>query len=375
MSRIQFQAGEPAPWFQCAATGNSNYSFDTVAGRYIVLSFLGASRLPKSAAVVDFLTTTLRDRFDDNRFAWFGVTVDPEDMSHLKMDLPGIRYFFDLDRAVSLRYGAIPEGVENSANQVGYSPFTLVLDPNLRVLADISLLEVESHNQAVLKVLSELPQVNDYAQVDLHAPVLVVPRVFEPELCRELIGLYEADGGEESGFMRDQGGKTVGVLDSNFKRRKDYLLDMVPGQNEALIKRIQNRIVNRLTPEIQKAFQYKVTRLERYLVACYEGESRGFFRRHRDNTAKGTAHRRFAVTINLNTGEYDGGQLVFPEFGTKTYQAPLGGAVVFSCSLLHEATPVTAGTRYAFLPFLYDDEAARLRQQNQRYLSGEVIQL
>jgi predicted 2-oxoglutarate/Fe(II)-dependent dioxygenase YbiX len=38
--------------------------------------------------------------------------------------------------------------------------------------------------------------------------------------------------------------------------------------------------------------------------------------------------------------------------------------VVFSCSLLHEAAPVTRGLRYATLPFLYDDEAARVRQAN-----------
>jgi hypothetical protein len=31
---------------------------------------------------------------------------------------------------------------------------------------------------------------------------------------------------------------------------------------------------------------------------------------------------------------------------------------VFSCSLLHEATRVTAGRRYAFLPFFYDQAGA-----------------
>ena len=86
-------------------------------------------------------------------------------------------------------------------------------------------------------------------------------------------------------------------------------------------------------------------------------ESGGFFKPHRDNTTAGTAHRRFAVTINLNAGDYEGGDLRFPEFGSRTYRAPTGGAVVFSCALLHEATPVTRGKRYAFLPFLYDDEA------------------
>ena len=42
--------------------------------------------------------------------------------------------------------------------------------------------------------------------------------------------------------------------------------------------------------------------------------------------------------------------------------------VVFSCSLLHEATPVTKGTRYAFLPFLFDEAGARIREQNQHLL-------
>lgn len=37
---------------------------------------------------------------------------------------------------------------------------------------------------------------------------------------------------------------------------------------------------------------------------------------------------------------------------------------MFSCSLLHEAQPVTKGRRYAFLPFLYDHEGARLRERN-----------
>jgi hypothetical protein len=42
--------------------------------------------------------------------------------------------------------------------------------------------------------------------------------------------------------------------------------------------------------------------------------------------------------------------------------------VVFLCSLLHEATPVTRGQRFMFLPFLYDDEAAKIRQQNLPYV-------
>lgn len=153
------------------------------------------------------------------------------------------------------------------------------------------------------------------------------------------------------------------MYDYGHKRRSDQdILD------EGLRRSCVARIHARLVPEILKAFQFHATRIERYIVACYEAATGGHFRPHRDNTTKGTAHRKFAVSLNLNTGEYEGGNLRFPEFGPQTYTAPAGGAVVFSCSLLHEATPVTRGRRYAFLPFLYDDEAARVRQQNAAFL-------
>jgi hypothetical protein len=44
--------------------------------------------------------------------------------------------------------------------------------------------------------------------------------------------------------------------------------------------------------------------------------------------------------------------------------------VVFSCSLLHQALPVTKGERFAFLPFLYDDAAAKIREENLKYLGA-----
>lgn len=84
--------------------------------------------------------------------------------------------------------------------------------------------------------------------------------------------------------------------------------------------------------------------MERYIVACYAAEDGGHFNAHRDNTTKGTAHRRFAVSISLNS-DFEGGEIVFPEYGPKGYKPPPGGAVVFSCSLLHAVTKVTRGRR------------------------------
>jgi hypothetical protein len=214
----------------------------------------------------------------------------------------------------------------------------------------------------VLEFLASLPRI-DAGSVEAHAPVLIVPRIFEAELCAELVRFYDRDGGKPSGFMRQVEGVTRLAFDPGHKIRRDVIIP-----SGALLNAVLLGIRARLVPQIGRAFQFGVTRVERHLVACYDAAERGHFRAHRDNTTRGTAHRRFAVTINLNAGEYDGGALRFPEFGTAVYVPPTGGALVFSCSLLHEVKPVTRGRRYAYLPFLYDDAAAAIREQNKQYV-------
>jgi predicted 2-oxoglutarate/Fe(II)-dependent dioxygenase YbiX/peroxiredoxin len=357
--------GDPVPDFTVRSSNAERFHFNTVAGRYVVLTFFGSAASDAGRAVNAHIARR-RALFDDERVCWFGVSIDPLDESEgrVRQAQPGVRYFWDFDRAVSARYGALRRA---GGGQLHFMPFTLVLDPMLRVIACIPVDSGDQHGQALERVLGNLPAPACHAGIAVPAPVLVLPRVFEPEFCRELVALYERHGGVESGFMREVNGKTVGVKESSFKRREDFVFDGVP-ELETLRAAVRARLTRRLVPEIRKAFQFDVTRIERYVVACYDGERQGFFRAHRDNTTPGTAHRRFACTINLNAADYDGGDLRFPEFGPATYRAPTGGAVVFSCSLLHEATPVTRGRRFAFLPFLYDDAAAAIRERNQHTL-------
>jgi predicted 2-oxoglutarate/Fe(II)-dependent dioxygenase YbiX len=61
------------------------------------------------------------------------------------------------------------------------------------------------------------------------------------------------------------------------------------------------------------------------------------------------------------TSREGGGDLVSSEYGRKTYRAAIGEAIVFSCSLLHEVTPVTRNRRYAFLSFFYDEAGEKTR--------------
>lgn len=346
--------GDHAPWFKAAAlSGAPQYAFDTVAGRHVLMLFYGsASHAPCREALA--LVAANEALFDDISACFYGITVDPHDASSgmIAQRIPGIRYFLDYDRKVSALYGA--------AEDKQYRPHWLVLDPGLRVLGRFGLTEGEQALALLRARIAEPPA------PDAWAPVLLVPQVLEPDFCRRLIDLYEADGGSESGFMRDVGGKTMLLVDPSHKQRRDCTIE-----DADLRRQIVVRMNRRLSPAVERSFQFRPTRIERYLVACYDA-SGGYFRPHRDNTTKGTAHRRFAVTINLNAGDYEGGDLRFPEFGQRSYRAPTGGAIVFSCSLMHEATPVTRGRRFAFLPFLYDEEGARIREANNPHLGPGV---
>jgi alkyl hydroperoxide reductase subunit AhpC len=349
--------GEAAPWFRCATLeGNDQYAFDSAGGRAILMLFFGSAANPAVAAALAAMARRA-DLVDDVDASFFGITVDPTDVAEkrIRKRIPGIRYFLDYDRAVSRAYGAADE--EPSTPYRGH---WLLLDRALRVRGQFRLTESAAALDA-LAALAGQPPLPDWA------PVVAVPDVFEPALCRQLIDLYEADGGEDSGFMRDVGGITKLLLDPAHKVRRDLVIE-----DGELSRQLNLRIVHRLLPMVKRAFQYEATRIERLLVGCYEAQTGGHFRPHRDDTALGTAHRRFAVTINLNAEEYEGGDLNFPEYGPRTYRAPSGGAIVFSCSLLHQAMPVTKGRRFCFLPFLYDDAGAKLREENTRFLEGDL---
>lgn len=361
-------AGDPAPWFRQNSTSNPDFSFDTVAGRYIVLCFYGTASDEVGRETLEAFQDQHRSVFDDDKIALFGVSFDPSDAAEHRAReiIPGIRHFWDFDGKVGKLYGAIPQDAQPGEAGFQARRFWVVLNPTLRVRAVFPFQEDGSDREQVIAYLRHLPPVGQFAGFEIQAPILIIPDVFEKGFCDHLIGLYEENGGQESGYMREVDGKTIAVHNPSHKRRKDYTIT-----DRDLMVQVQNRIIRRINPEIQKVHCFKPTRMERYIVSCYAAEDGGHFRAHRDNTTKGTAHRRFAVSINLNAA-FQGGEVGFPEYGPRTYKAPAGGAVVFSCSLLHSVSKVTEGQRFAFLPFIYDDEAARIREANNEHL-GEGV--
>ena len=235
----------------------------------------------------------------------------------------------------------------------GAAPCTLVFDPILRLERQIAAADGPNQAESALahakaRFASHRPTVTT-----AQAPALMVPNLIEPEHCRRLIALW--DGGRK--LENTTSSETEKVhTNPNSKIRSDiYLLLGTPESDELLA--IMRR---RLLPEISKAFNFEVTRLEHFRVGCYDAARGGHFAAHRDNAKEITAHRRYALTLNLNTGEYEGGYLRLPEYGPQLYAPPTGGSVVFSCSLLHLATPVTRGRRFALVTFFWGEAEQKI---------------
>jgi predicted 2-oxoglutarate/Fe(II)-dependent dioxygenase YbiX/peroxiredoxin len=364
---VALSPGDPAPWFRARVGDHPGFAFDAAAGRYVVLCFFLSARdavAQRALASVD----AHRAMFDDRRCTLFGVSIDPGDEREARVRdvAPGVRFVWDFDGAVARAYGAIPVAARPDEGSLPTRRFWAVLDPMLRVMAVFPFVTDGGEQVSLFAYLRGLPPADRFTGFALQAPVLMIPNVFETEFCRLLIGLYEERGGTESGFMRDVDGKTSLVIDARQKRRKDALID-----DPAVLTEMVARLKRRVLPELAKAFQFRATRMERYMISCYAAEDGGHFRPHRDNTEKGTAHRQFAVSLNLND-DFDGGELVFPEYGERGFKMAPGMAGIFSCALLHKVTPVTRGRRFAFLPFLYDDDGARMRLANNKFLADDL---
>ena len=254
------------------------------------------------------------------------------------------------------RLYAVEHNLSAYEDFTGHGAFTsLLADVNRRILRiDRGVTDLD-HVDRLLESLREQPEPEGQL-VPRPAPVLYVPRVIDADFCRRLIAAYHERGNIASGVQRDrEDGSGAEVINPDFKLRRDHSVE-----DPALNAEIMAPIGRRIVPEIAKAFFYRVTGFESFRIVCYDADTGGYFRTHRDNTSISTAHRRFAMTLNLNAGDYEGGALRFPEYSPDLYRPATGDAVIFSCSLLHEALPVTAGQRYALLAFFYGADGEQM---------------
>ena len=324
--------GDRAPEVVGATASGGFYSLEIQAGRPAVLLFLHGCGPVAARGLLDALRPAL-------------ATLDETGVDLVPLAPQDLAYAQAIDggggACRKTVYAASPWPLE----QVD-GPAALVLDRSGRVVHSALVYGAEDllqvHALAAAHLWSEEPR-----RCASSAPVLILPNLMTPANCHALIHHFEAAQHRAGVMAAVRDGQAVVKLDESKKRRREIELQAGAPEHE-LILRV---LAERCAPEIKRAFQADMAHADRILLARYD-ESGGYFKRHRDDAAPQTAFREFAISINLNTQDYEGGELLFPEFDDHRYSPPAGSAIIFSASLLHEAAPVTRGSRYVALSFL-----------------------
>ncbi len=251
---------------------------------------------------------------------------------------------------------ALPDTDLSPLGGQGATPDILVIDRSGRIVQRLSEPDPD-RGLAAARAAAERLRLGPPVLRHSAAPLLMVPNLIDPGLCRSLMAAFEA-GAHAEGAMAsvNEKGEAIARVSDAKKKRRDLLLE----HDHPLHGAVVDVLGRRLAPELYRAYHLEVAHADRILIARYD-HTGGYFHRHRDNAAPNVAFRQFAVSINLNTGDYTGGELEFPEFGPDLYLPPAGAAAVFSASLLHAARPVLSGSRYVLLTFLHDNGAEARR--------------
>ncbi|MFT5564956.1 MAG: putative 2-oxoglutarate/Fe(II)-dependent dioxygenase YbiX [Myxococcota bacterium] len=313
--------GERAPDFALPGVDRQNASrfYGVVGGTPAVVVFAGGD-----GTTARRLAGELRRRLRTAGQVHL-VSGDPDESDEVA--------FLDLTGGVHEAYGIAADA----------PPTAVVLDRSVRVAA----VEQPAAVDTVVAMIEELGAEVPDGRSDRHAPVLFVPDALDPAWCERLIDVWRAAAPVETGVETTADGRRVEALDRLRKRRRDHVVT-----DSDLLKELTSHVGRRVIPEVKKSFGFAATRFEGFKLGCYTADDKGFFDAHRDNLSEATAHRRFALSLNLNEG-YEGGELNFPEYGVQRYRPDPGEALIFSGAHLHQVHPVTAGRRFVLLSFLF----------------------
>ncbi len=358
------ECGDLAPDFMLPnCEGKLARFYDRFAGNALVLCFCPSGRGIEAEKELRGFT----QRRDQLHAAGGRVVVVTQDSHEANAKIASgldLEIFSDPVGAITHGYCGEPAATGPAAAPKpgdGNCGSTFVIDPNQRIAAVFH--GGTDQAQRALDGLGDLRHRSGPGKGPQPAPVLLLPDVFSPDLCQQLVVDWEREHYEGvitvgTGF--DDDGDDL-VVASSVKMRRDHRL---ADDANAQVCEVVGR---RVAPMLHKAFHFRMGSMQHFRVGAYAADRGDFFKTHWDNDSATTEGRRFAMSMNLNDN-YEGGAVRFPEFGNESYRPPMGGALIFSCSLLHEALPVVRGTRFVALTFFFS--AREIKRQPPKRLPG-----
>lgn len=341
----ELTAGDQMPNFVLPnLAGEHRMFYERVSGKRNLLILANRPDDTALALLADF--AKLRQQFQALNVDMFAVVpARPgiDDQRLVSQDPPYL-VFLDINNMI------VPAMLAKSG-LVGDRPACILMDENQRIVQILQSAADAPHDLAAeaLGFFKACGPPPPKQILNIAAPVLVLPNVVDPDICRLLIERWETEGHKDQGVRSVVDGEEVVRTYLSLKKSLDHLI-----YDDDLLGGLIDIVGRRVAPQIAKYAHFEGFKFDRFFVARYDAERGDYFRPHRDNQAPSTQDRLFGISINLNSEDYEGGELYFPEYGPHGYKPDTGGAVVFSGSLIHEAVTPRRGKRFALLSFLRD---------------------
>jgi hypothetical protein len=212
------------------------------------------------------------------------------------------------------------KGVVNFGLRTGaLLPFSgvvcMVLDANQRIVA----IRGPEPGQAdwALSVLTARPA-EPARRLGVVAPVLLLPGVLDEQDRQELAASIPADGTSSGSAPLGEG---------------------------ALAQKIGKLLLRRIGPEVEKAFAFDDFAFESLTLHWHGAAPSAASDLRREIVDPAVEGRSFVLILDLSEEKYEGGEILFPEYGPHSYEPGAGGALVYSGTMLRELKPVAAGRR------------------------------
>jgi hypothetical protein len=333
-----FFFGDVAPPLTTQTRGDAAFPLYSLAGKFSVIFAFGSLKAKDARkAMVSMLQQEFHPQSENCQF--YGLTLHDKDCDDAMLQglCPDNRILIDpkgeLSRALAL------------FKDKTYLPTWLIFDPNMKLWASGPMGDYKK----MIETMKNLPPAAEHMGANAFAPILMIPRVFEPLFAKDLMTYYGHSLTQRPEIFGNNG---------------------APVQHQQLRQAYRERVASRIVPELNRVFGSYISRLEHMNVSSLD-ESQPAKAARRNNEHRSEAHRRFVVMVNLND-DYEGGEVCFPEYGGRLYRMPAGGALVFSASLLVEYKAITKGFRLCATPYLYDEHFARLRYETSQELKLRI---
>ncbi len=202
--------------------------------------------------------------------------------------------------------------------------------------------------EANLKIYKIINNINEYSYniieniPKIKPPIIIVKNVITKKFKDDIINFYNKSSRKN--------------VENKISKNRTHVFT-----NINLTEMLDDKLTKSLFPEIKKVFNLDVTYRENYKICSYTDYDKGKFHLHRDSVYP-YGHRRYAMSLILND-DYEGGEIIFPEYTDKMHTPESCSALIFPAPLFHQVLEMTKGTRYVIISFLFGDLEAEYKKK------------